>query len=444
MSRKKILSLFLTIGVIGSVTTYGIISHFPISTSESIKVMAYKPSAKINQTGFQIDKYQKIESVAWINDNEVLTLTKKGEFKKPDSTLPIRYCSIYNLNTKSSKDFKDVNILKFMGMSPDKKYVIYTEARIVPALGSVQWEKDVDSGEFFHSNVKLLNLSTGKITKLDTEKYNYAAEFIWVSNNKILVNNFEKWDIIDTTGKVYAEGSFKDYKSDGAWMISGVDDIKDLGTSVEGKFYYNKYKNGKEGIDLCTMDVETKEIKTILTNQSSGWADKKSKTIIIEKYTIGKQWSDGEIRNTTYEAIIIDKSGKELQKIKSPKDRYSKDYVLSPDGSKVAYVEYADAMDGDLNPEIDPESYVKIIDVKTGVTKEIVKGSSLKDKDVNNDYTMNKTMDKNGKFTEKKVRVGVSISNICWDSTSSALSFTYGESQAGNIQINTYVVSLDK
>ncbi|MBU3111953.1 hypothetical protein [Clostridium lacusfryxellense] len=440
MSRKKILSLALAIGVIGGVTTYGIISRFRTSTTHTIKVMEYKPSAQINQNGFQIDKYQKIESVAWINDNEVLTLTKKGDSKNPDSTQPIRYCSIYNLNTKSSKDFKDVNIDEFMGVSPDKKYVIYAEERIMPTVGSAQYEKAIDSGDNLHKNVKILNLSTGEITKLDTEKDNYVAEFVWVSNNKILINYQEKWIIIDMIGKVYAEGS----KFDNVQMVAGVDDIKDLGTSVEGKFYYSGCENGKEGINLWTIDVVTKEIKTILTNESFNWAYKRGKTIIIEKDNTGKQLSAGIFRNTTYQAIIMDKSGTQLHKIKLSKDRYSKDYTLSPDGSKVAYVEYADDIEVAPNPAIDPESKVKIIDVKTGITKEIVKGSSLKDKDVNNDYTMVEVNDENGKFIKKKVRVGVSISNICWDSTSTALLFTYGASRAGNTQINTYIVSLDK
>lgn len=444
MFIKKILSLVLIIGVVGGVTTYGIISHLGASTTQTIKIMAYKPSAQINQNGFQIDKYKKIESVAWINDNEVLTLTKKGDFKNPDSTQPIRYCSIYNLNTKSSKDFKDVNIDEFMGVSPDKNYVIYAEARIIPPVGSSQWKKAVNSGEIFHKNVKLLNLSTGEITKLDTKISNCNAQFIWVSKNKILVNYLHEWKIIDTTRKVYAKGSYNADKFDAAW-ISGVDDIKDLGTSVEGKFYYTQDKNGKEGVKLCTVDVNTKEIKTIFSNKYSRTADKKGKTIIIDHFdNNGKISTAGLFVNRTFGAVIMDESGKKLQNIKLPKDRCNWDFILSPDGSKVAYVEFDNAIDTDIKKTSEPDEYIKIIDVKTGVTKEVVKGASLKDKDVKIDYTILRIKDENGKFIEKKIPVSVSISNICWDSTSSALSFTYGKSQAGNTQINTYIVSLDK
>jgi len=440
MVRKKILSLIIAVGVVGGMSAYAITYH--TSTTQTINVMAYKPSAQINENGYQIDKYQKIESAAWINDNEVLTLTKKGEFKNPDSTIPIRYCSIYNLNTKSSKDFKDVNISELMGVSPDKKYVLYSEARTIPKIGSSQWKKALNSGDLLHKNVKLLNLSTGEVTNVNTEKLNSDAQFIWVSNNKILANYFQKWEIINTTGKVYAQGSYNAGKFDDAW-ISGVDDIKDLGTSVQGKFYYTQDKNGKEGVKLCTVDIKTTEIKTIFSNQYSRTADKKGKTIIIDNFNNnGGQSSDGVFLNRTFGAIIMDESGKQLQDIHLPKGRYNNDYVLSPDGSKAAYVEFADHIG--TTKAVSPDRSIKIIDAKTGAVKEIVNSSTLKDKGAKIDYNIFKSIDKNGKVTEKKIPVIVSLSNICWDSTSSALSFTYGDSLSGNSQINTYIVSLDK
>jgi hypothetical protein len=426
MVREKIFPLILTVGVVGCMIIYGINSYK--SSIQNIQVMAYKPSAKTNEKGFQIDKYKGIETTAWISDNEVLTLTKKGDFKNPDSTVPIRYCSIYNLNTKIYKDFKDVNIDELMGVSPDKKYVIYAEARIIPKMESSQFQEAAYSGDLFHKNVKLLNLSTGEITKIDTEKLNCNAEFIWVSNTKILVNYLHHWKVIDTTTKLYAKGSYNAGKYDGAW-ISGVDDIKDLGTSVEGKFYYTQDKNGKEGVKLCTLDIVTKEIKTIFSNQFSRTADKKGKTIIIDNINNnGEKSSEGLFVNRTFGAIIMDEWGTQLQDIKLPKGRYSNTYVLSPDGSKTAYVDFDNPMGSEPGP--DPDTYIKIIDTKTGAIKEIVKASSLKDE--------------NGKIVENKIPIKLSISNICWDSTSSAFSFTYGNSRSGNSQINTYIVSLDK
>ncbi|MBW9145568.1 hypothetical protein K2F40_08130 [Clostridium sp. CM028] len=439
MVRKKILSLILMVGVVGGISAYAINYHN--SSMQNIKVMAYKPSAQTNEKGYQIDKYQNIESAAWINDNEVLTLTKKGEFKTPDSMVPINYCSIYNLNTKSSKDFKEVNIDEFMGVSPDKKYVLYSEARTIPKCESPEWQKALDSGELLHKNVKLLNLSTGEITNVNTERLNSDAQFIWISKNKILANYFEKWAIIDTTGKVYANGSYNAGKFDNA-RISGVDDIKDLGTTVEGKFYYTQSKSGKEGVKLCTADVKTKETKTIFSNQYAGMADKKSKTIIIDHFNNnGEQSPDGVFVNRTFGAIIMDETGKQLQDIKLPKGKINNTYVVSPDGSKVAYEEGVNH-DGHTPP--DPDTSIKIIDTKTGAIKEIVNGTSLKDKDAKIEYRTFHYIDKNGKYVKKKIPVCIAISNICWDSTSTALSFTYGNYRSGNSEINTYIVSLDK
>ncbi|MBZ9606999.1 hypothetical protein G9F73_004025 [Clostridium estertheticum] len=84
-----------------------------------------------------------------------------------------------------------------MGVSPDKKYVLYSEARTIPKCESPEWQKALDSGELLHKNVKLLNLSTGEITNVNTERLNSDAQFIWISKNKILANYFEKWAIID-------------------------------------------------------------------------------------------------------------------------------------------------------------------------------------------------------------------------------------------------------
>lgn len=449
MSKKKIISLILLVGIIGSIGQFITTHNTSASSKQNIKIMAYKSSAKANENGFQIDKYAGIESAAWLNDNEVLTLTKKEELKNPDASIPIRYCSIYNLNTKKSQDFKDANIDEFLGVSPDKKYVLYAEARTIPKVGSSEWQKALDSGELLHKNVKLLNLSTGEITNVNTEKLNSDAQFIWVSNNKILANYFEKWAIIDITGKVYADGSYNADKYDDSW-ISGVNDIKDLGNNVEGKFYYTQFKNGKEGIKLCCVDVKTKEIKTLLAEQKSLHADKKGNTIIMDNYVDGEKAPDGTYPNRTFGALILDESGKTTQEIKLSKGVYAhgsftSDFILSPDGSKAAYIEETPPINSEKSSNID--SSIKVIDTHSGAIKEIVKVSSLKDKNSPDTYRTVKVPKGDGTTQERKMLIRPSISNICWDSTGTALSFTYGDSRfsadENNASINTYIVSFD-
>ncbi|ADK15009.1 MULTISPECIES: hypothetical protein [Clostridium] len=454
MLSKKVLSLILAVGVIGGVSAFQLTHHAIAKSTQGIKVTAYKPSAKVNENGYQIDKYENIESTAWINENEVLTLTRKSEFKNADSTRMIRYCSIYNLNTKSSKDFKNANIDEFLGISPDNKFVLYAEARNIP-VETQEWKNALASGDLLHKNVKLLNLSTGQITDVNTEKLNSDAQFIWVSKDKILANYFNHWAVIDTTGKVYADGNYNGGEHDDAW-ISGVDDIKDLGSSVEGKFYYTQYeengKKGLEGIKLCSMDVKTKEIKDIYDTKYSLHADKKGKTIIMDNYNNNGDAVDGVYVNRTFGALVMNESGKVLQDIKLPKGRISSgvptsEYILSPDGSKAAYVERNNEISHQVGSDNkDPDIAIKVIDTKTGDTKEIVKASSLKDKNEGNNYTTIKIKDKDGNVKEKKIKREPGISNISWDSTSTALSFTYGSSSDpfNKDNINTYIVTFDK
>ncbi|MDP4145921.1 MAG: hypothetical protein Q8936_15775 [Bacillota bacterium] len=456
MIGKKVLTLVVVAVVIGGTSIF-VTSHPTVAAgNQNIKLLDYKPAAKVNENGYQIDKYENIESVAWLNDSEVVTLTKKGCAPNSGGHGNIRYCSIYNLNTKKSKDFKDANICDFLGVSPDKQYVLYAEVRNIPT-DQKEWQKALNSGDLLHRNIKVLNLTTGEITDLTTDKINSDAEFKWVGNNKILINYFEKWTIIDTTGKVYTQGSYNTNKKGDTPWIAGTDDIKDLGDSVEGKFYYTQWRTGKGEIkaDICSMDVKTKEIKIISSNKPCGQADKKGKTIIMDTYNNnGGPSPEGIYINRTFGALIMDESGKALQDIQLPKGRIesvtsSSNYILSPDGSRAVYVESDNQIDpkGDVS-ESGPNVSIKVIDTKTGAVKEVVKAVSLQDKNSENDYSTIQVKDKDGTIKEKKIYRVPCISNMCWDSTSTSVSFTYGSSEIEDTNnqpnINTYVISFYK
>lgn len=436
MIKKRVLSLVLAAMVVGGTSSY-IIYHSSAKTTENMKVMAYRPAAQKNENGYQIDKFEKVNGTAWINENEVLTLTKKGEVSNPDSTIPIMYCSVYNLNTKRSKDFKEVNIAEFIGVSPDKKYVLYTEARNIPKVGSEEWKKAEESGELLHKKVKLLNLTTGEITDLKTENDNSNAYYVWVSNSKILINYSKKWCVTDMSGKVYADGSYNAGKND-VVCISGADGIKDLGNSVEGKFYFTLFKDENEGGKLCTIDVKTKETKTIYTAQASLTADISGKTIMVDNEDNSRKKS-ADVKSIG--AFIIDESGKKLHDIEMPNGKVPRSFVLSPDGSKAAFIE-DDCISNAIGYE--PDATLKVVDTKTGAVKEIVKTTSLKDKNAKVYNGKYKELQKDGKLVEKELPIIPQISNISWDSTGSSLSFNYGSKAAvDNTEISTYIVSFD-
>jgi len=408
---------------------------------DNIKIMEYNSPNIVTNSVFQIEKFKDIENVQWLENNKVLTLTKKSEFQNSDSAVYIRYCSIYNLETKQSKDFKDVNIDEFLGVSPDEIYVLYTEARVIPKVESEEWQEALDSGDLLHKNVKLLNLETGEITDLVTEKLNSDAEFKWVSSNKIIANYFENWAIIDTTGRVYEQDSYN-----GTWL-AGVDDIKDLGDSVEGEFYYTQdYTENKDesiGIKIKTFDVKTKEIKTIYSSKNSLHADKKGEIICMDNYyNNGDISADGIYENRTFGNLIIDTDGNLVKEIKLPKGIITSDYVLSPDGSKAVYVESDRPI---ISSSVVPERVLKVIDTKTGIIKEIIKASSLEDEnpgleDENAGNTSLGTVVKKGDAYNF-----LTMSNICWNSTGTAVSFTYSDSLIDNNQntVNTYIISFE-
>jgi hypothetical protein len=201
------------------------------------------------------------------------------------------------------------------------------------------------------------------------------------------------------------------------------------------------------------MDVKTKEIKSIFSDKSALNADEKGKTIIMDNIdNNGAPSANGVYYNRTFGALIMDESGKKLQDMKLPKGRFSvtatfaSDFILSPDGSKAAYIEGEQQIgtNGKIGND-ENNTCIKVIDTKTGDIKEIVKAFSLKDKNAKIDYiTMPKIDKKLNVIGEIKRPIVPAISNICWDSTGTALSFTYGSSEMGNRQINTYIVSFDK
>lgn len=437
MTKKKVIAIILVLGIIGSA---GMIikskyTQTVQASDQDIKLMSYKASDVINENSFQIDKYENIESIAWINDNEVLTLSKKGEFKNRDSTTDVKYCSIYNLNTKESKDFKEVNIDDHMPVkiSTDKRYVLYVEPRTIPKIHSDEWQKALDSGDLLHRTIKILDLITGDIIEPGIEKNNRDAQFEWIGNDKLLINYNDKWVITNVTGKVIEEGSFKT-NSDTFVNVVGFDDIKDLDTGLKGKMYYFQHDSKEENGDkkLLSMDINAKEIKNIFSNKNVTDACKMGTTVMVQ-YDYGNNEDNAE-DEIIHGFSILDESGKVLHDIKLPADREGGSYALSPDGSKAGYIEGRDLIDIGPAEDGDVQEAIKIIDTKTGNIKEIVKVSDL-DKKAEDDNGSTDKADSNGNDEEKKAPNKSYTSRIYWDSKGTSLFFRYKK--------NTYVVSFD-
>ncbi|UZW13341.1 hypothetical protein OSC52_16015 [Clostridium pasteurianum] len=377
MGRKKIISIILsaviivTAGFIVSKNT-DILKYINYSKTESnIKLTNYKPAKKVNNSGFQIDKYDRTNITGLINDNEVLTLTYKD---MPRETAVIsdtsQYCSIYNLNTKAKKDFKDVNISLFYGLSPDKKYALYMEPAFLSKSTPEETKKAQQRGKLYRG-LKILNLFTGKVNTLILDHSN--GEFKWISNDKVWASFFTGWQIIGVDGKIYASGDYDVTGNIGAWTVG--QDIKDLGNTVEGKIYYTKEENKPVNISLKSMDIKTKEIKPLFYSTNSLRASKQGNTIAMDHHIDHGEISPG-IYNRTFETIILDSNGQMKRNISTNNYAFSDNFVLSPDGTKAAYIDQDNSKNTTPNTAFDLnniQSTLKIIDIKTGDSKEIIK-----------------------------------------------------------------------
>ena len=432
-SRKILAVIALLVGII----TLGV-NYFSLESSKrKIKVMEYKSPVTTIENSCEIQKYENIKNVQWLYKNEVLALTKRSEQNDNSITADSSYCNTYNIKTKNSKEFKDANIGKILGVSPDKKLVLYSEPEEVAQVeGPNRIESSIDSGE----NLKLLNLSTGEFVDLVTEGERYAIEYRWISNNKIIGNYRDSWKVFDIDGKVYQEGNYA--AKEVCPLLVGVDNLKDLGDSVEGKFYYSQLKAQEVGGELNTLDVNTKELKTIYSSCIPFYADKKGETIILSSCSYKNALTTG------FGVIIIDESGNVIKEInlyegKEESAKYASNYVLSPDGSKAAYIQ-SDALPS--SSDMSPELSVNVLDIKTGTKKQIVNLSSLNDNSARNSYSIIEENDKDGNAVKKKTPEVDRISNICWNNSGAALSFTFGDSYTNGSEfgIDTYIVSFDK
>lgn len=408
MKNKKIIGAVVGAGIllcVASIEGYHYYKY--VKRDKSMIVMNYKPTSKTNENGYSIDKLENIEGVKWINGSKIITLTNKGEFVNPDSKVPVSCCSVYDLNTKTSKDFNEVNIKEIMAISPDGNFIIYQEPKYIPKVGSKEWEKAAETNELFSYSNKLLNLSTGEVSTFKTDFNNSSARFYWIDNSKVLINYYPSWDIVDMNGKVLATGEYKGKKHEGG-RISGLD-IKDGENGLEGKIYYTQDEikdNGAcNGVTLCSMDVKTKEIKKLLYNKNSLEAIKKGETILIDNFTDHGEISPG-VYNRTFGAYVLDENGEILREIEF--EKCAGISGLSPDGKYFAYVEW--------NPLKKEPVKLKVMDIKSGEIKEIF---------------------------EDKI-----ITNLEWDPTSKALSFTTGNSAASIYKkldkpIDTYIINFD-
>jgi|GEM_PF-2968878 len=275
MVNKKVMIGLLSAAVLCTSAGIGYKQIFASSAKKNVTLLSYS-SAKIAKTdaAFKINALSCGEAVEWLSDSEILILNKKSEYSNPNAPgikYPIYYLSVYNINTGKTRDFKEVNDGGHsIKISPDKKYVLYTEPKDIPLGGSTEWQNDFDSGKLFSRSVKILNLATGKITDFKGEYKAKEANYSWVDNDKLFVyypNEGNKWDVENIDGTIYKTGNVKaPVAGSHPWPAYNLN-IKVSGNDVSGNFIIEVDDPPKSGQDTkstyYSVNVATNEMKQI-------------------------------------------------------------------------------------------------------------------------------------------------------------------------------------
>lgn len=285
MLNKKVLSLMIAgvVAITGCGISYAFRSTPEKKSSNNIKVLAYKESTTIvSKSNYKIDKFDGINAIAWLNDNEVLTIRYKstktvslpyGKSALADET---KMLSVYNLDTGETKDFKDANVFAYIGLSKDNKYALYKEARNIPPSGSDEYKKEFASGELFRESVKILNLQTGEITQLKHLDKNSDDTYIWLDGTKLLeVGGYtNQWQIVDVNGKIYKSG-YLGKETDSPLKVSNEygtvedTDIKISGDNITGCIYFEPHPDVGFSQTIKKYDITTNELTTVVNENKN-------------------------------------------------------------------------------------------------------------------------------------------------------------------------------
>ena len=453
VSRRKLSGVIFAgvIAICGAALYITVTSSKP---SEEIRILGYKASDEgSNINGYQIKKYEKIRSTEWLDDENILILKDNGKFKNPDSDIEKYLISKYNLNSMEVKDYTNINMggSKTDGISPSGRYVLFGEPRVIPKVGSIEWQRACDSKEQFHEKKDILNLETGEVIEdFDKVVNNCSAIYKWMSNDFIFVDYGGEWNIIDMKGNRIKKGmfSFNNSSNDFTTLVD-VSEIDVADGEVNGSFYYVKDFMGNDrnlGQNLFSMDVNTCEEKKVCGFDHSMNYIKAADIIALEDFDNNGEASNGRYLNRTFGFKIVNKQGKMLQNVKLPQGRNFQGLTLSPNGEKCAFIEENSCIDenGGFRDKSTMRNTIKVMNIKTGEISEITQVKDLMDRENEEEFRLIQYIDNNGE--EKTTKgVGPVISEIRWNKAGSSLTFNYDytSKKDGKNYTNVYVVDFD-
>ena len=454
VNRNKLLGLILA-GVIAICSAALYITVTSSKPSEEICILGYKASDEGNNiSGYEIKKHENIETTEWLDNDNLLVLKDNGSFKNPDEEIDKYFISKYNLNSMEMKDYTNVNLGESHtdGFSPSGRYVLFGEPRVIPKVGSAEWQRACDSKELFHEKKDILDLETGEIIEdFDKVVNNCSADYKWMSNDLIFVDYGGEWNILDMKGKRIKKGMFSfNNSSNNFTTLIDVSELDVTDGEVNGSFYYTKEfmgNDGNLGQNLFSMDVNTCEEKLVCGFEHSMDYIKAGNIIAFEDFDNNGEAENGIYVNRTFGFKIVNKQGELLQNVSLLKGRNFKGLTLSPNGEKCAFIEEDSCIseEGGVKDRSTINNIVKVMDIKTGEIKEVVQLKDLIDVDNEERFIRFKGFDMNGQETIIK-GIGPVISEIKWDKAGSSLTFNYDYTSKvdGKNYTNTYVVTFDR
>lgn len=454
MNRKK-LSVLILAGVIAICGTALYITVTSSKPNEDICIVGYKASDEGNNiNGYQIKKHENIESTEWLDNDNLLILKGNGSFKNPDAEIDKYFISKYNLNSMDMKDYTNINMggSQTHGVSPSGRYVLFGEPRVIPKVGSTEWQRACDTKELFHEKKEILDLETGDVIEdFDKVINNCSADYKWMSNDLIFVDYGGEWNILDMKGKRIKKGmlSFNNSASDFTTLID-VSELHVTDGEVNGSFYYTKDFMGNDGSlgeNLFSMDVNTCEEKLVCGFKHSMNYIKAGNIIAFDDFDNNGQAENGIYVNRTFGFKIVNKQGELLQNVSLPKGRNFQGLTLSPTGEKCAFIEEDSCIDenGGIKERKTINNTVKVMDIKTGEIKDVVQLKDLMDRDNEEEFISIHSLGEDEKEVVMK-GIGPVISGIKWDKAGSSLTFNYDYTSKldGKNYTNTYVVTFDR
>lgn len=420
--------------------------------SEKINVVSYKEPEKINESGYQITKYEDVDAYDWIDDDNVLVLKDNGVYHNYDSDIPMSSISVYNLDTKTYKDYSDITMSShsFYGVSPSGRYVLYGEPRYIPKIESEEWKKAADSQELFHEKHDILDLTTGEIIEdFDKTINNCDADYRWISDDKIFVKYDKEWRIINKEGKKLKQGTFNfDNPDSSCSNIIGIGDVIDLGDDCNGKFYYDESftgSDGNSGINIYSMDINSLKEELISKCEHSLNSEKKGKNIAVENFNNnGETNEEGVYEHRTFGFNIVNEKGNGIQKIELPEGRFTDLIKMSPDGTKGVFLDQINLTTENSNTADVSNDCIKLLNISSGNVKEIGKISNLIDENRDENFYDVSAYAVEGIPTIKKVP-GPRFGRIAWDKKGTSLFYTYKytSKEDGKNHTDTYIITFD-